>query len=88
MNLIRCAILEERLDNRRQNKIDPDYITSSNARVAKVLSDQIGNLVPLLEEIGDSLRIIDDNCNNRYNWNKICEMTQNSYISLFEINKK
>lgn len=36
----------------------------------------------------DKKRIINDDCNNRYNWNKIREMTQNSYISLFEINKK
>lgn len=88
MNLIRCAILEERIDNREQNRSNPDHITSSNTRVAKVLSDQIGNLVPLLEEIGGFLKTIDDNCNNRYDWNKIHEMTQNSYISLFQINSK
>lgn len=88
VNLIRCAILEERIDNLKQNKNMPDHITSSNTRVAKVLSDQIGNLVPLLEEIGEFLKTIDDNCDNRYDWRKIREMTQNSYISLFSTNKK
>lgn len=88
LNLIRCAILEERIYNHKQNRLNPDYITSSNTRVAKVLSDQTGNLVPLLEEIGEFLKTIDDNCNKRYDWNKIHEMTQNSYISLFQINSK
>ena len=88
INLIRCAILEEIIDNRIQDRNNPYYITSSNARVAKVLSKQMGNLAPLLEGIGEFLKIIDDNCNNRYNWNKISEMTQNSYISLFSINKE
>ena len=81
MNLIRCAILEERINN---NII----ITSSNTRIAKILSEQISKLIPLLEEIGDFLKTIDDNCNNRYNWNKIRETTQKSYINMFEINKK
>lgn len=88
VNLIRCAIIEEKIDNLKQNKNMIDYITSSNTRVAKVLSDQIGNLVPLLEEIGEFLKTIDDNCDNRYAWRKIREMTQNSYISLFSINKQ
>ncbi len=88
VNLIRCAILEEKIDNLKHNKNMPDYITSSHTRVAKVLSDQIDNLVPLLEEIGEFLKTIDDNCDNRYDWIKIRENTQNSYISLFSTNKK
>lgn len=88
LNLIRCAILEERIYNHKQNRLNPDYITSLNTRVAKVLSNQTGNRVPLLEEIGEFLKTIDDNCNKRYDWNKIHEMTQNSYISLFQINSK
>ena len=83
MNLIRCAILEERINN-NFNII----ITSSNTRIAKILSDQINKLIPLLEEIGDFLKTIDDNCDNRYDWNKIRETTQKNYINMFEINKK
>lgn len=86
MTLIRRAILEERINNRQCNKIDPDYITVSNVKVAKVLSDQARNLIPVIEEVSDFLRIIDDNCNNRYDWDKICEMTQKSYVSLFAMN--
>jgi hypothetical protein len=86
MFLIRCAIGEEKINNIKFNRVNPN-ITSSNARIAEILSEQISKLVPLLEEIGDFLKTIDDNCNNRYDWNKIHETMQKSYINLFEINK-
>ena len=88
MNLIRCAILEERIDNLKYNKANPEYITPSNERVANVFSKQIGNLIPLIEEIGDFLKTIDDNCDNRYGWNNIHEIIQSSYISLFDVKIK
>ena len=80
-NLIHCAILEERIENHKRNLANPNYITSSCASVAKVLSDQLESLVPLLEETDDILKTIDDNCKNRYGWNEIRNMMQNIYTS-------
>lgn len=83
MNLLRCAILKERIDNYKSQKSNPDYITASSSRVAKVLSDQMDILTPLLGEIEQFLTSINDNCKNRYNWNEIHKQILTSYVSLF-----
>lgn len=83
VNLLRCAILEERIENHEKDKPKPDYITSSNPKVATVLSEQMNQITALLEEVGIFIKTIDDNCKNRYNWDSYRNKFQNGYISLF-----
>lgn len=77
--LLRRAILEERIEKRKCNKPNPDYITSADGKVSAFLPNQLEILSGLLEEVGLYLKTIDDNCNKRYNWEDIREKTKNSY---------
>ncbi len=88
INLLQCAILEERIANHESRKTYPDYITSSTPKVATVLAEQINIIMPLLEEISLYLKTIDDNCKSRYNWNTLHDNIQNSYVTLSCLNDK
>lgn len=85
-NALRCAILEERIANHENDKLNPDYITSSNPRVSIVLENQIKDIEPLIKDISMFLKAIDDNCRGRYNWNSFKTSIQKNYVPLTCIN--
>ncbi len=86
-NLLKCAILKDSIENTKQGKSLSDYITSTDSNVAIVLSEQLRNINPLLEEINLFLKIIDDNCKNKYDWNSKHSIIHNSYIHLSCLNE-
>ena len=95
MNTLRCIVLEEKcfilekkLANNEYENYRASIVTSSNEKVAVFLAKQLRETSALLEEMSLYLKTIDDNCDNRYNWNAFCEGTKNNYVSLFNDKKE
>lgn len=86
-NLMRLAVNEEKLSNYENNISNPNIITSSAPKVASLLAEQLKITNALLEEINSFLNVIDDNCNNRFDWNSKHSVIHKKYTHLSCLNE-
>lgn len=85
-NYLRRSILETRIDNLKQSGTEGP-VTSTDALVKQILTTINGKCLSLLDYLSDYLTVIDQTCNNRFEWCKIKSIIHENYISLFETGK-
>lgn len=81
-NYLKRAILTTRINNLKSiGKEIP--ITSANALVGQTLVITNEKYISLLDDLSDYLKVIDQECSNRFGWDELRSKISESYISIF-----